>query len=53
MDEIWKRAYWIAEELGECPEDVYDVLKGNITQPRDLVDNVEQYSQNYSEQKKR
>jgi hypothetical protein len=53
MDERWKRAYWIAEELGKCPEDVYDVLLGNITEPGDFVRNVEQLSQEYSNQKSR
>lgn len=47
----WKQALWIAEELGESPEDVYDVLLGNITEPRDLVNDVEQLAQNYCNQK--
>lgn len=31
---------WIAEETGESEDDVFDVLKGNIRQPYDMVDNV-------------
>lgn len=47
----WKKALWIAEELGEDPEDVYDVILGNITEPRDLVSNVEHLSQAYDNKK--
>lgn len=53
MDERWKMAHWIAEELGEDPEDVYDVILGNITEPRELVINVEQLEQDYRHQKSR
>lgn len=49
----WQQALWIAEELGECPEDVYDVLLGNITEPRDFVNNVERLSQDYNYKKSR
>lgn len=47
----WKTALWIADELGEDPEEVYDVLLGNITEPRDLVSNVERLSQDYRNKK--
>ena len=47
----WKKALWSAEELGEDPEEVYDVLLGNITEPRDLVVNVESLSHTYDNQK--
>lgn len=53
MDERWKRAYLIAEELDADVEDVYDVLLGNITEPRDFVSNVQRLSQNYSDTKER
>jgi hypothetical protein len=49
----WEMARWIAIELGEDLEDIYDVLLGNITEPRDLVNNVEQLSQNYYNEKSR
>lgn len=51
MDERWKKALWIAGELGEDPEEVYDIILGNITEPRDLVANVESLSQDYNNKK--
>lgn len=51
MDERWKKALWIAEELGEDSEDVYDIILGNITEPRELVSNVEALAQQYDNQK--
>jgi hypothetical protein len=53
MGSNWKKAIWIAEELGANPEDVYDVILGNITEPRDLVNNVESLSYTYDNQKLR
>ena len=53
FDARWKEALWIAEELGDNPEDVYDVLLGNITEPRDLVNNVERLSHTYNNTKSR
>lgn len=47
MDSRWRKALFIAEELGEDAEDVYDVLLGNVTEPREFVDAVELQSQNY------
>jgi hypothetical protein len=35
-----RKAAWIAKQLKEDREDVYDVLLGNITKPRSLVDAV-------------
>ena len=51
FESCWKEASWIAEELGEDQEDVYDVLLGNITEPRDFVSNVVRLSQNYRNEK--
>lgn len=51
MDSRWKKALWIAEELGEDVEEVYDILLGNITEPRDLVQDVESLSNTYDNQK--
>jgi hypothetical protein len=47
----WKKALWVAEELGEDVEDVYDVILGNITEPQDFVANVEQLAQAYDNKK--
>ena len=53
FDARWKEALYIAEELGEDPEEVYDMILGNLTEPRDLFSNVERLSQDYSSQKER
>jgi hypothetical protein len=53
MDSNWKKAQWIAEELEADVEEVYDILLGNITEPQDLVTDVNSLSQNYDFQKQR
>ena len=53
MEPRWIEAEWIAEELGESQEDIYDVLLGNITEPRDFVADVERLSQEYQYKKSR
>lgn len=45
----WKKASWIAEQLGENIDDVYDVLLGNLTRPWELYQGVESMSREYDE----
>lgn len=52
-DSRWKKALFIADELGADPEEVYDILLGNLTEPGDLVADVMSYEQNYDTQKER
>lgn len=51
-DPNWKMALWIADEIQEDPEDVYDVLIGNITEPKELVNAVEGCKTQYDSNKK-
>jgi hypothetical protein len=48
-----KKAAWIADELGEDVDDVYDVLLGGIRYPNNLVDRVETAANEYDNQKER
>lgn len=47
MNSNFKKAQFIAENLGEDFEDVYDILLGNITQPQELCYSVETASREY------
>ena len=47
MIQTHKKAAWIAEQLGENQDDVYDVLLGNITNPYELYSSVETLSREY------
>lgn len=38
---LWKKALWIAQEMNENVDDVYDVLLGNLTRPWELYAGVE------------
>ena len=42
-----RKAKWIAEELNEDQEDVYDVLLGNIKGPSSFVASVESQAYEY------
>jgi hypothetical protein len=49
MPSDYSKASWIASQLdGYTADDIYDVLLGNITSPRDLVNAVEQLLQEYN-----
>ena len=43
----WTKARWIAKQLDENVDDVYDVLLGNITTPWSLYQGVESMSREY------
>jgi len=51
MKPSMKMAEWIHKQLGdeyrESADDVYDVLLGNITSPRDFVEDVKYYAVDY------
>jgi hypothetical protein len=40
MHALYRKAMWIAEQLNEDVEDVYDVLLFNIKKPESLVTSV-------------
>ena len=47
----YRKANWIAAHMlkGTDPDDVLDVLLGNITNPSEFVAEVETYSREYDE----
>ncbi len=47
---LLKKANWIALELDENPDDVYDVLLGNITAPYELYNSVQSLATEYDRQ---
>lgn len=46
---LFKKALWIAEQMGRDtdPDDVYDVLLGNITKPSYFKATVDSYLDDY------
>jgi hypothetical protein len=44
---LLRKANWIASELNENADDVYDVLLGNITSPWEFYNSVETLSNQY------
>ncbi len=42
-----KKAIWIAKQLDLDPDDVYDILAGNITKPEHTVNDVRKSSDSY------
>jgi len=53
MVKLGEAALWIAKQADLNPDDVYDVLLGNITKPESLVSEVEMYFDEYNEKYKR
>jgi len=49
MHALYRKALWIAEELGEDLDDCYDVLLGNIKGPTEFVASVMACLQEYDE----
>ena len=47
MKSTWKKALWIAKQLDENVDDVYDVLLGNITAPYELYSSVMSLNREY------
>ena len=45
-----RKAAWIASELDENLDDIYDVLLGNITTPSSFVSSVEACSASYDDE---
>lgn len=44
---LYKKALWIAEQMNDDADNVYDVLLGNIKKPTSFVDEVTQYLYEY------
>lgn len=44
---LYKKALWIAEQMNDDADTVYDVLLGNIKKPTSFVDEVNQYLYEY------
>lgn len=44
---LYKKALWIAEQMNDDADNVYDVLLGNIKKPTSFVDEVNQYLYEY------
>ena len=43
----WKKAAWIAKQMDENVDDVYDFLLGNLTRPYEIYMEVETLSKEY------
>ena len=44
---LYKKALWIAEQINDDADNVYDILLGNIKKPTSFVDEVNQYLYEY------